>query len=204
MRRNHRKDSVPELTAERLREILDYDPATGVFTHRTTCHSAVKLGSVAGWVSSHGYRLIGVDGPRYYAGRLAYLWVTGEWPSGEIDHINRLRDDNRWSNLRDVSPSENKRNCKRPRIHDLPIGVTAEGDKFKAQIRVNRKICHLGMFQTPEAASAAYQYALQALMPAGPAAPLDSISPPAASVMAAWDGQLLTAVRRMGERSVGV
>ena len=163
-------DGAAGLTAERLRHLLDYNPATGEFTHRTS-HDGIKSGSIAGTVDSRGYHRIGVDGSYYQASRLAYLWMTGEWPPEQMDHINRDRADDRWENLRAVSCSENARNRKLPRRNDLPTGVhsSPNSHKLQAQISVNGKKLHLGMFSTPEAAAAAYERALRSIMPSGPA-----------------------------------
>lgn len=93
--------------------------------------------------------------------------MMGEWPPEEMDHINRDRADNRWENLRAVSRGQNMSNRKLPRRGDLPTGVTPSRHKFRAQIRVNGKFHHLGVFETPEDAGAAYQRALQNVMTDG-------------------------------------
>ena len=87
------------LTAQRLRELLSYDPETGQFT-RLVSVSHGKRGSIAGGVKETGYVAIRIDGIKYRAHRLAWLYMTGAWPAEEIDHINRRRNDNRWVNLR--------------------------------------------------------------------------------------------------------
>ena len=88
------------LTAARLRELLQYDPETGVFTRLVKTSNGIKVGDVAGTADARGYILIRVDGWLHLAHRLAWLHMTCEWPKGMIDHINGVRDDNRWSNLR--------------------------------------------------------------------------------------------------------
>ena len=166
-----RQESRPRLSAGRLRRLLDYDPATGIFTHKVS-RGIAKRGSIAGTVNSQGYRQIGVDGRLYYASRLAYLWMTGEWPPEEMDHIDRNPTDDRWENLRAVSRSGNNRNRKLPRQSDLPVGVKPHGHGFQAKIRVNGKIHYLGTYGTPESAASAYQRALRAVMSSGPGADL--------------------------------
>jgi hypothetical protein len=96
------------LTHNRLLELLHYEPLTGVFTWRVA-RSNKKAGDVAGYVND-GYRVIGIDGGSYAAGRLAVFYVTGEWPSGEVDHKNHATDDNRQKNLRDVTTRVNQQN----------------------------------------------------------------------------------------------
>lgn len=97
------------LTAQRLRERLHYDPESGFFFRRYGRGRRGADGHV-GCLTSDGYRYIGVDYIRYSAHRLAWLYVTGKWPVGYIDHINRHRNDNRIANLRDVSAFVNIHN----------------------------------------------------------------------------------------------
>lgn len=149
---------MPELTQERLKELLHYDPATGVFTWRVSA-GGVKAGSVAGSLYSNGYRLIGVKGKYYLAHRLAWLYTTGAWPLSGIDHRNGVCDDNRFCNLREASKSENQHNRKTP-VNNTSgfLGVTwhTRDRKWQAQIMVGGSTLFLGSFLTPEDAHAAY------------------------------------------------
>jgi hypothetical protein len=77
------------LTAERLREVLDYNPETGVFTWKVRTSIRVVAGKVAGSVGKRGYLIIGVGGRNYYAHRLAWLHMTGEWPIAVPVHLAR-------------------------------------------------------------------------------------------------------------------
>lgn len=97
------------LTAERLRELVKYDPETGHIYWLGSVGKA-RAGQQAGTVNTHGYRRVGIDGRLYAAHRLAWLITYGEWPDGEIDHINGSRDDNRIANLRQVDTRGNARN----------------------------------------------------------------------------------------------
>jgi HNH endonuclease len=93
------------LTANRLRKLLNYDPATGVFRWRVGRQHRVNVGDVAGCiVRPKGHRMIGVDGKRYLANRLAWLYMTGKWPKLEINYLNRNASDTRWANLREMTP----------------------------------------------------------------------------------------------------
>lgn len=101
------------LTAARLRELLCYDPETGIFTSRIDrigkgCK--VKKGDAVGGPHTKGYWDIRLDGRRYLAHRLAWLYVNGEWPENVIDHRDRNKRNNRWSNLRDVTQFLNMQN----------------------------------------------------------------------------------------------
>lgn len=149
----------PTLTAERLREVLDYDPGTGVFRWRVS-RPGVHAGTVAGSVSaSQGYRFIWVNRSKYSAHRLAWLHAYGVWPAGELDHRNWVRDDNRLANLREATGaqnSQNRRGC---------AGFYPSGRGWRATIMVDGKSHNLGTFDTPEEASAAYVAAKKDLHP---------------------------------------
>lgn len=167
--------SGTNLTAERLRELLHYDPETGVFTWRVRRGMAVA-GSVAGNLNRNGYVNIFVDGRQYKAHRLAWLFVYGEFPSADIDHINGVRNDNRIFNLRDVTTSVNMMNQRRARS-DNKLGLlgvhvrTPEKPHYKiskpyrAIIYVSGKSVSVGDFATAEEAHAAYLEAKRRLHP---------------------------------------
>ena len=148
------------LTAERLRELLHYDPETGVFTWQKKRNCRVKLGGVAGSIYNNGYRVIGVDRKYRLAHRLAWLYVHGEMPAGEIDHINGDRTDNRIANLRDVSKSVNNQNKKHAMSNNTSGLLGACWDSYnhqwKAQIGLNGKQYKIGVFDSAESAHAAY------------------------------------------------
>jgi len=95
------------LTAERLRELLHYDPETGVFSRRSGPRAGLPVGSR----HSAGYLAINVDRQPRLAHRLAWLYMTGKWPEINLDHINLIKTDNRFANLREAGHSENNQNC---------------------------------------------------------------------------------------------
>lgn len=138
------------LSATCLRQALIYDPTTGVFTRAKQSSNRIKVGDIAGSPDAKGYLCIRVVGKTYKAHRLAWFYVHGEWPAGEIDHINHDRADNRISNLRDVTKSTNQQNRRAVR------GYSKDGTRWKAQIRVDGKFRHLGCFSTSQEAHAAY------------------------------------------------
>jgi len=106
--------TTTSLTRERLLALLSYAPRTGVFRWRVARRGPAVVGSIAGCIGSIGYRVISIDDKIYLAHRLAFLYMTGCWPQQDVDHRNRKRHDNRWSNLRDVSRSVNICNMKGP------------------------------------------------------------------------------------------
>ena len=146
------------LTQARLKELLDYDPETGVFVWKVS-RSRKRAGSVAGSKHSAGYINIRIDGPKYLAHRLAWFFTTGKWPREQIDHINCVRADNRFENLRESSPGENARNSlldARNTSGAKGVSWDATHGRWKAQIMVNGARVYLGYFDHVEDAAAAY------------------------------------------------
>lgn len=124
------------LTQERLKELLAYDPESGWFTWRVN-NSVAKPGERAGGMHGLGYRMIGLEYKKYLEHSLAYFYMTGEWPTLQIDHLNRNKTDNRWANLRHGTRSENGHNKGlHPRNTTGYAGVIVHGNGFRAVIRV--------------------------------------------------------------------
>ena len=152
------KTSKYALTHARLCELLYYNPETGQFVWRKSLPGR-QAGAVAGAKTGHGYVGINFDSHNYQAHRLAWFYVYGEWPTGELDHINRVRDDNRIENLREATRSQNMGNYPKPANNTSGYkGVTwqATSNKWKAQIKKNRKLHYLGLFDDPVEAARAY------------------------------------------------
>ena len=143
-----------DLTVKRLKELYNYDPETGVFTRKVKSGNGLLPGSVAGSPKGNGYLRIQIDGKAYQCHRLAWLYMYGVWPENQIDHINQVRDDNRISNLRDVTPSQNSRNTKLSENNSSGAkGVYYEGSKgYSARIWFDGKSKRLGLFHTFEEA----------------------------------------------------
>ena len=147
------------LTAERLRELLHYDPETGAWTW-VKPRNRINPGDRAGWYNFYGYLRIRIDGWKYVASRLAFLYVLGRWPEAEIDHKDGNRLNNRWDNLREASHNENMWNMKRRRDNASGFkGVTWDKHrrKWTAHIKIDGRHIRLGLFRTPEAAHEAYK-----------------------------------------------
>jgi hypothetical protein len=148
----------PVITQSRLKELLHYNEETGVFTRKTTRGPKAIKGQIAGSENSFGYMTIGIDGKYYKSHRLAWLYVHGEFPSNDIDHINGIRSENMIRNLRVVTVGENMQNQKGPRSNNKTgvLGVCEHSGRYVAQIQVNKKHIHIGMYSTAEEAHEAY------------------------------------------------
>lgn len=145
------------LTAQRLREVLDYDPQSGVFTWRISNNG--RQGQRAGSINTGGHRQIEIGGRSYVAHRLAWLHVHGEWPSLQLDHKNGQKDDNRLVNLRPATGSQNCANAKRRRDNTSGLkGVSwhPRQRKWIARLGVDGRIRHLGCFEDKAEAHEAY------------------------------------------------
>lgn len=152
------------LTADKVREALDYDAETGVFRWMNPSRRADLRGKVAGSPNSFGYIAIVVGEKKYQAHRLAWLYVRGEWPAKFIDHINGDKADNRIANLREATKAQNSRNRPKTKSNTTGFkGVTFDRrkNKFKAGVMIDGKQLHLGLYPTAEEANAAYLRAAQ-------------------------------------------
>lgn len=150
------------ITAEQARELLEYSAETGIMTWKkgfVTTTKPSRIGKVAGYKMKIGYRTIPVAGERYYAHRLAWLLHYGEWPSGEVDHINGVKDDNRLCNLRMATGPQNKAN--RPKQRNNTSGRKGvhwhkKARKWMVSVQVNGKQIYGGLFSDLEIAHAEY------------------------------------------------
>ncbi len=149
-------------SVEELRLALSYDAETGILTRRVFVGGRYGglPGSVAGTKNEQGYVIVSHRCQRYRAHRIAWALVTGEWPSCEIDHINGIRDDNRWANLRDVASAINAQNKRRAQRNSKTGLLGASWSKrekaFVSRIKINGVYRYLGAFATAESAHAAY------------------------------------------------
>jgi hypothetical protein len=149
------------LSAERLREILHYDPETGVWTWRMRASrfSRVRIGALAGCLNGGGYWQIAVDGCVYLAHRLAWLYTKGEWPASDLDHEDLDRSANRWDNLRLATKSQNAANTRARSNNKSGLKGASRynrNGKWQSGIVVGGKRIFLGLFDTAEEAHVAY------------------------------------------------
>jgi hypothetical protein len=146
------------ITQERLRELVRYCPETGIFTHLES-NRRKKAGMQAGSLRRDGYVYIMIGGHRALAHRFAWLYMTGEWPVADIDHIDGNKSNNSFNNLRDVSRSVNVQNQNRAKRTSKTgyLGVRYHGpNKFVAAISLNGKSTYLGVFSDALNAHNAY------------------------------------------------
>lgn len=132
----------------RLRELLHYDPDTGIFTRKTS-RGGCKVNSHVGTANADGYLMVELDFRTYSLHRLAWFYVTNRWPENEIDHINGDRADNRLVNLREATHLQNSRNQGLRKSNKSGVkGVSWEGrrSKWRASAMVSGKKIHLGYF----------------------------------------------------------
>lgn len=156
------------LTLTKLKEYVEFDPDTGEWNRIKINGCEPEHERFLGWTkhqnSSNNYRAIRIEDTIYQAHRLAWFYMTGEWPVNDIDHINRKRNDNRWSNLRSVSRQENLTNKSKYKNNtsDIP-GVTEikgkKGIRWRAYIYKDKKQINLGTFLNIEEAKKAREAA---------------------------------------------
>lgn len=147
------------LTQDYLKQILNYNPDTGIFRWVERVAKRIEIGQVAGSVDKGGYRKIRIGGVSFYAHRLAWLYSFGEFPKEQIDHINHIKDDNFLKNLRSCTSSENSRNRgMSPKNTSGYKGVSwhIRNKKWTAKIQHNRKTVNLGNYDCRHEAAKEY------------------------------------------------
>mgnify|MGYP006297276705 CR=1 FL=1 len=158
-----RQTKKPLVTQEDLKTLLSYDEDLGIFTWIAKPTRNIVVGARAGSKDNgKQYRYIRINGKLYAEHRLVFLYLYGEWPPCQVDHINGVRDDNRISNLR-LAPNNQADNMQNIRMHSDNLvgakGVSKLRDKFRARICVGYKTLHLGTFSTAAEATSAYETA---------------------------------------------
>ena len=145
------------ITQELVKSLFDYNENTGIFTRKVTVATNAKAGQILNTKNSGGYLLTRINRKSIKVHRLAWLYVYGELPKDTIDHINRIRDDNRIKNLRVCKFAENLQNKNFYTNNTSGYkGVVKKGNRFAAQITACGKVRHLGYFSNAEDAHKAY------------------------------------------------
>lgn len=144
---------------ENLKAVLNYDPVSGKFTWIKSKGRGMHFRSgEAGTTHVRGYRYIRFMGRSLFAHRLAWLYMTGAWPTHQIDHIDGVKDNNAWSNLREATNGQNQENLvgAKGKTRTGRLGITFRRGMFEARIQVNGRRRHIGTFTELVAAEAAY------------------------------------------------
>lgn len=147
------------LTQERLKEVLSYNPTTGVFVRKAS-RNGWPVGGIAGNVDKNGYVIVRIGSKAYKAHRLAWLYVNGRWPKDQIDHIDMVKTNNAWVNLREASTSQNKANMSKRADNTTGWKGVVQQKRCKtyvAQITKNGKTYQVGRSVCPAVASFMYQ-----------------------------------------------
>ncbi len=150
------------LTQEYLKSILHYDLETGIWTWLVKRRPNIKIGNIAGNKDFYGYIRIKIDGKTYRAHRLAWFYMTGEWPEDQLDHKNLNKSNNVWDNLREANNSKNQANKYKYSNNTSGIkGVVWDKQRslWRAQIRTNKKTINLGRYVDKNQAALAYEQA---------------------------------------------
>ncbi len=153
---------MDELTQEHLKSILNYDQETGHFMWIKAGHG-VKIGRIAG-SRCNNYIHIVIKGRRYYAHRLAWFYMTGKWPTNQIDHKNGIKNDNKWKNIREATASENGMNkgpLKNNTSGHKGVSWHKASKKWASVISINHNNKILGFFDDPEKAAQVYRDAAE-------------------------------------------
>lgn len=152
------------LTHARLKELVHYDPTTGIFLWKVNRRGPAKRGDIVGNPMKDGHLQACIDGHRTLVHVFAWFYMTGEWPPQDIDHRNRVPDDNRWENLRLASMSQNQQNqslSSRNKSGFKGVFFVKEKNRWLASIKAEGKSKHLGYFSSKEEAAVAYAVAAQ-------------------------------------------
>lgn len=150
------------ITQAEVFELLRYDLSSGLFYWAKDRSRQAKSGCIAGYIDKHGYSVLKINGARYQAHRLVWLWVHGVFPKGQIDHINRIKTDNRIVNLRAVTSAENMQNLpvsKRNTSGHMGVHLYKKTGRFRVNIRVGGVQKHIGYFKNMAEARNAYEKA---------------------------------------------
>lgn len=146
------------MTRDLLRSLLQYDSITGHFVWLKQVSNRIKIGDIAGNLDKDGYLLIQVCGTKYRAGRLAFLYMNGRWPTHEVDHVDGNRANDAWTNLREVTRSDNVVNSDRATGASGLRGVKFDPktSTWRARIEYKGHREYVGVYATKEEAYQAY------------------------------------------------
>ena len=149
--------SNPLPALEELQSLFEYNPDSGELFWRVRTSNRIYPGKVAGWSGQRGYRSVTLGKRKFKVHRIAFYMGSGIEPTGEIDHINGVKSDNRLCNLRDATRSQNRANTRAFKNNKLGLKrVSKHKGKYRAQIGFHGRKIYIGLFESPEEAHAAY------------------------------------------------
>lgn len=151
----------PLVTAELIRNFFDYDEVTGDVRWKVRLSNRTQVGDLVDRETAGGYKQVSINRKHYYVHRIIWVHKTGQWPEGDIDHINGDTRDNRWINLRCVTRSVNNHN----RLKDTGVTFSTRNKKWMATIVTEGNSKYIGAFSSKEKAIAAYQAEKSKLSP---------------------------------------
>lgn len=157
------------ITQEYLKQVLHYDKDTGVFTWKVKKRGSKGIFNKAGSKDHKGYIQICIDGKKYAAHRLAWIYINGSLGYESLDHIDGVKDNNKINNLRLANVSENGQNIRNPKKNSksgfLGVYFNKRAKKYHAQITINGKLIYLGLHETADRAHDAYVDAKRKIHP---------------------------------------
>jgi hypothetical protein len=152
-------EDITIISQELVKALFEYNPDTGIFIRKLTTGSKAKAGSVAGILNDVGYLELSINSYRYRAHRIAWLYCFGEFPSGQLDHIDGNKSNNALDNLREATNKENAYNKSISVLNTTGykgVSLDKRSGRYRAYITVNGKQKGLGYYSTAEQASEAY------------------------------------------------
>ena len=144
------------VTQEQLKELINYNSETGIFTNKVTRNSRAVKGQELNPSNEGRYGAVQLNKQKYLLHRLAWFYINGTWPKDQIDHINGIKTDNRISNLRECTNQQNSYNRKGREGTSKYKGVHAHGNKWRAKVTISGKQIIIGSFNTEKEAALAY------------------------------------------------
>ena len=152
------KNARNDVSQKTIKSIFDYDRETGLLRWKVRVAKNTHIGTVAGDLDRKGRIRVSINSIRYLAHRVIWVWVTGKWPTHEIDHCDEVKSNNAWKNLREATPSQNHFNIKLKKHNTSGykgVSLTPSG-RWHCKITIDYKQIYLGTFSSAEEAYDAY------------------------------------------------